>query len=357
MKNKIRIGYLIGSSEIGGTEKMILTIAKNIDKNLFDFVFFCIKGEGKFTEKLRKLNYKVYVLNLKKNPFSFIKLFIYIKREKIDILQSFLFVANIIGRIYGKLIKIKLIISSQRSTDEWRKWYHWFIERITKNLVDIYISNSYTAKDVLIKKAKIPRKKIKVIYNGIEIPEKIEKLKKDYIAIGTIGNLRKAKGHFNLIKAAKIVVEKYKNVKFYIIGEGELKEEILKMIKEEKLENFFILTGYVEDVYSYLKIFDVFVLPSLWEGCPVSLLESMGYGIASITTDVGDVPYIIENGKDGFIVEKNDYLKLSEKIIYLIENEEERKKIGEKAREKIKNYFSYEEMIKKYSSIYLGVEK
>jgi len=357
MKNKIRIGYLIGSSEIGGTEKMILTIAKNIDKNLFDIVFFCIRGEGKFTEKLRKLNYKVYILNLKKNPFSFIKLFIYIKREKIDILQSFLFVANIIGRIYGKLLKIKLIISSQRSTDEWRKWYHWLIERITKNFVDIYISNSYTAKDVLIKKAKIPRKKIKVIYNGIEIPEKIEKLKKDYIAIGTIGNLRKAKGHFNLIKAAKIVVEKYKNVKFYIIGEGELKEEILKMIKEEKLENFFILTGYVEDVYSYLKIFDVFVLPSLWEGCPVSLLESMGYGIASITTDVGDVPYIIENGKDGFIVEKNDYLKLSEKIIYLIENEEERKKIGEKAREKIKNYFSYEEMIKKYSSIYLGVEK
>jgi glycosyltransferase involved in cell wall biosynthesis len=357
MKNKIRIGYLIGSSEIGGTEKMILTIAKNIDKNLFDFVFFCIKGEGKFTQKLRELNYKVYVLNLKKNPFSFIKLFIYIKREKIDILQSFLFVANIIGRIYGKILKIKLIISSQRSTDEWRKWYHWLIERITKNLVDIYISNSYTAKDVLIKKAKIPRKKIKVIYNGIEIPEKIEKLKKDYIAIGNIGNLRKAKGHFNLIKAAKIVVEKYKNVKFYIIGEGELKEEILKRIKEEKLENFFILTGYVEDVYSYLKIFDIFVLPSLWEGCPVSLLESMGYGIASIATDVGDVSYIIENGKDGFIVEKNDYLKLSEKIIYLIENEEERKKIGEKAREKIKKYFSCEEMVEKYASIYLGIER
>jgi glycosyltransferase involved in cell wall biosynthesis len=364
MKNKIKIGYLIGSSEIGGTEKMILTIAKNIDKNLFDIVFFCIRGEGKFTQKLRELNYKVYVLNLKKNPFLFIKLFIlfiklftHIKREKIDILQSFLFLGNIIGRIYGKLLKIKLIISSQRSTDEWRKWYHWLIERITKNFVDIYISNSYAAKDVLIKKAKVPRKKIKVIHNGIEIPEKIEKLKKDYIAIGTIGNLRKAKGHFNLIKAAKIVVEKYKNVKFYIIGEGGLKEEILKRIKEEKLENFFILTGYVENVYSYLKIFDIFVLPSLWEGCPVSLLESMGYGIASIATDVGDVPYIIENGKDGFIVEKNDYLKLSEKIIYLIENEEERKKIGEKAREKIKKYFSYEEMIKKYSSIYLGVEK
>jgi len=336
---------------------MILTISKYIDKNIFDFVFFCIKGNGKFTEKLKKENCKLYVLNLKKDPFSFIKLFIYIKKEKIEILQSFLFVANIIGRIYGKILKIKLIISSQRSTDPWRKWYHWVIERITKNLVDIYISNSYAAKDILIKKAKIPRKKIKVIHNGIEIIENIEKLKKDYIAIGTIGNLRKAKGYFNLIKTAKIVIEKFKNVKFYIIGEGELKGEILKRIKEEKVEEFFILTGYVEDVSQYLKIFDIFVLPSLWEGCPVSLLESMSYGIASIATDVGDVSYIIENGKSGFIVEKNDYIKMAEKIIYLIENEEERKKLGEEARERIKKYFSFEEMIKKYASIYLDVEK
>jgi len=357
MKNKIKIGYLIGSSEIGGTEKMILTIVKNIDKDIFDFVFFCIKGKGKFTEKLRKLNYKVYILNLKKNPISFIKLFIYLKKEKLNIIQSFLFVANIIGRIYGKLLKIKLVISSQRSTDPWRKWYHWVLERITKNLVDIYISNSYAAKDILIKRAKIPSKKIKVIHNGIEIPEKVEKIKKDYIAIGTIGNLRKAKGYFNLIKAAKIVIEKFKNVKFYIIGEGDLKEEILKRIKKEKIEDFFILTGYVEDIYNYLKIFDIFVLPSLWEGCPVSLLESMGYKIASIATNVGDVPYIIEDGKNGFIVERNDYLKLSEKIIYLIENEKERNEMGERAREKIKKYFSYEEMIKKYASIYLGIER
>jgi len=357
MKDKIKIGYMIGSSEIGGTEKMILMTIKNIDKNIFDFVFFCIKGNGKFTEKLKEENFKVYVFNLKKDPFSFIKLFLYIKKEKIDVLQTFLFVANILGRIYGKLLKIKLLISSQRSTDPWRKWYHWLLERITKNFVDIYISNSYAGKEILVKKAKVPRKKIIVIHNGIEIPEKIEKLKKEYIAIGTIGNLRKAKGYFNLIKAANIVVRRFKNVKFYIVGEGEMKDEILERIRNEKLENFFVFTGYVENVYDYLKIFDIFVLPSLWEGCPVSLLESMGYGIASIATDVGDVSYIIDNGIDGMVVEKNDYIKLAEKIIYLIENWEERERMGERAKEKIKRYFSCEEMVKKYASIYLRVEK
>jgi len=354
MGNKIKIGYLIGSSEIGGTEKMILTLAKHLDRKIFDIVFFCIKGEGKFIEKIRNENFKIYVLNLKRNPFHFINLFLYLKRENLDILQSFLFAGNIIGRIYGKLLKIKFIISSQRSTEPWRKWYHWFIEKLTKNLPDIIISNSYSAREILIKKGKIPRKKIKVIPNGIEIPEKIEKIKDEkHIIIGTVGNLRKAKGHFNLIEAAKIVVEKFKNVRFYIIGEGELKEAILEKIKKNGLDKYFVLTDFVENVFEYLKIFDIFVLPSLWEGCPVSLLEAMGFGIPCIASNVGDIPYIIENGENGFIVEKNDYKKMAERIIQLIENENLREKMGQKAREKVKKWYSFEEMVNSYASIYL----
>ncbi|MCM8785180.1 MAG: glycosyltransferase [Candidatus Omnitrophica bacterium] len=358
MENKIKIGYLIGSSDIGGTEKMILTLVKNLDKNKFEIIFFCIKGKGRFTEKLKEENFKVYIVNLKKNPFSFINLFFILKRENLDILQSFLFVANILGRIYGKILGIKLIISSQRSTDPWRKWYHWFLERITKRWVDLIISNSYSAKEILIKKGRIPRKKIKVIPNGIQILENLEKVeKKDFIVIGTIGNLKKAKGYFYLIDAAKIVIEKFKNVRFYIIGEGELKQEILKRIKKYSIEQYFVLTGYVENIYDYLRIFDIFVLPSLWEGCPVSLLESMGYGIASIATDVGDVPYIIENGETGYIVKSGDYKKMAERIINLIENKELREKIGQKAREKIKKDYYFEEMVKAYASTYNKVDR
>ncbi|MCM8772294.1 MAG: glycosyltransferase [Candidatus Omnitrophica bacterium] len=354
MGNKIKIGYLIGSSEVGGTEKMVLELAKNLDRKIFDFVFFTLKGEGKFTQKIRQENFKIYVLNLKKNPFSLINLLLYLKREKLDILHSFLFVANIIGRIYGKILRIKFIISSQRSTEPWRKWYHWLLERFTKNFVNLIISNSYSAKEILIRKAKISRKKIKVIPNGIKIPEKKEFLKnKDFFVIGTVGNLRKAKGHIYLIESSKIVLEKIKNVKFYIVGEGELKDLILNKIKKENLENYFVLTGFVDNIYEYLKTFDIFVLPSLWEGCPVSLLEAMGYGLPCVATNVGDVPYIIENGKDGFIVKKEDCKEMAEKIIYLIENEDVRKQFSEKAQEKIRKYFNLEEMIHSYSSIYL----
>jgi glycosyltransferase involved in cell wall biosynthesis len=356
MGNKVKIGYLIGSSEIGGTEKMILTIVKHLDRKIFDIIFFCIKGEGKFTKELRKENFKIYVFDLKKKPFLFITLFFHIKREKIDILQSFLFVSNILGRIYGKLAGIKFIISSQRSTDPWRKWYHWFLERITKKWVDLIISNSYSAREVLIKKGKIARKKIKVIPNGIEIPEKIEKVNKDYIVIGSIGNLKKAKGYFNLIKAGKIVIEKFNNVKFYILGEGELKEEIVRRIEKNGLSEYFVLTGYIENIYEYLKIFDIFVLPSLWEGCPVSLLESMGYGIPPVATDVGDVPYIIENGENGYIVKSTDYKEMAKRIINLIENKDLRERMGKKAREKIKKWYSFEEMVNSYASIYLEVK-
>ncbi|MCM8818733.1 MAG: glycosyltransferase [Candidatus Omnitrophica bacterium] len=353
MENKIKIGYLIGSSEIGGTEKMILTIAKHLDKNIFQIVFFCIKGKGKFTEKIKQEGFKVYVFNFKKNPFSFITLFLYLKKEKLDILQTFLFVGNIIGRIYGRILRIK-VISSQRSTEPWRKWYHWFLEKITKNFASLIISNSYSAKEILVRKGRIKRNKIKVIPNGIEIPEKIERniVKKDVVIVGTVGNLRKAKGHIYLIKSAKVVVEKFKNIRFYIVGEGELKNVIFDTIKKEKLQDYFILTGFVENVSEYLKIFDIFVLPSLWEGCPVSLLEAMGYELPCIATDVGDIPYIIENGKDGFIFKKGDYKKMAEIIIRLIEDENLRKEIGQKARRKIKKYYSFEKMVNLYASIY-----
>lgn len=351
--NKIKIAYLIGSSEIGGTEKMILTLVKYLDKKYFDPIFFCIKGNGKFTEKLKFMGWKTYILNLKRNPFDFLKLFLLLRKEDPHILHCFLFVANILGRIYGKLLRINFIISSQRSTDPWRKWYHWLIEKITVRWVDTIISNSFKAKEILVKKG-IPENKIIVIPNGIEIPTvKEKKEKKDKIIIGTIGNLKRAKGHFYLIEVGKIIVQFYRNVLFYIIGEGELKKEIIKKIEEENLKDFFILTGYVENINDYLEKFDIFILSSLWEGCPVSLLESMSYGIPPISFDVGDVSYIIDDGVNGFIIKKGDYRKMAEKVIILIQDEKLRKKMGENARKKILEKFSFETMVKNFSSIYL----
>ncbi|MCD6407784.1 glycosyltransferase, partial [bacterium] len=311
---KIRIFYLIGSSEIGGTEKMLFSLIENLDKQKFQVSVIGIKGEGKFTEELRKRKIKLYVFNLKKNLFSFFNLLKLLKKEKPDILHSFLFAGNITGRITGKLAGIKIVISSQRSEDKWRKWYHWMIDRITAGWTDLIISNSFAGKKVLIEKGKISPEKIKVIPNGIEIPSLPSRKEKKNLVVGTVGNLRKVKGHIYLIKAAIEILKDFPEVKFVVIGEGELKNFLMEEIKKAGIEKNFIFTGFVPEPMKYVREFDVFVLTSLWEGCPVSLLEAMSMGVVPVAFGVGDVPYIIKDGEEGFVVEPCNYNELARKI-------------------------------------------
>ncbi|OQX78623.1 MAG: hypothetical protein B6D56_08475, partial [Candidatus Omnitrophica bacterium 4484_70.1] len=158
--NRVKILYLVNSSEIGGTEKSLLLLIDNIDKTKFDISIVCLRGAGIFTKELKNRNIPVFIFNIKKKPLTIFNVYITVKKINPDIIQSFLFVSNIIGRILGKLAGVKVIISSQRSVDKWRKWYHWKIDRLTSKFTTLIISNSFSGKKVLIEKGKINPKKI-----------------------------------------------------------------------------------------------------------------------------------------------------------------------------------------------------
>lgn len=349
---KIKIFYLIGSSEIGGTEKMLFSLIENLNKDKFQIAVIGIKGKGKFTEELRKRKIELYVLNLKKNFFSFFKLLKILKNKKPDILHCFLFAGNIIGRIAGKLAGVKVIISSQRSEDKWRKWYHWLIDRITVRWADLIISNSYAGKKVLVEKGKIPAEKIKVIPNGIKIISGEKRKEKKELIVGTVGNLKKAKGHIYLIKAAIRVLKNFPEVKFVLIGEGGLKNFLMEKVEEAGIKKNFIFTGFIPEVIEYVKEFDVFVFTSLWEGCPVSLLEAMSMGVVPVSFGVGDIPYIVGDGREGFIVPPYDYVELARRIEMLLKDKELREEMGKKAKERIEKEFNLKKMIERHEKLY-----
>ena len=352
-----KIVFLIGSSEIGGTEKMVISLAENIKKYGFLPVLIGLKGKGEFSEILEKKDLKFYILDLKKNPFSIIKLLKILRKEKPLILQSFLYTANIIGRIVRKFVHIPVVISGQRSTDNWRKWYHWKIDLLTVKWCDAIISNSHAGKKVLVEKGIAPEK-IYVIPNGINFKKEVKKIRKEEIGIeenqpvvGCVGNLRKAKGHIYLIKSAKKILKIYPETKFIIVGKGNLEGYLKKEVKRNKMERNFLFAGFISEPEKIISIFDIFVLPSLWEGFPVSLLEAMSLKKPVVATSVGDVPLIIKDGEEGIIVPPSDSESLASAIITLLKDEKLRKKMGEKAFEKVKNY-SLEKMIERYVSFY-----
>ena len=362
--NRIKILYLVNSSEIGGAEKSLLLLIDNIDRTKFEISVICLRGTGIFTEELKIRNIPVFIFNIKKKPFSIFNVYITIKRIKPDIIQSFLFISNIIGRIAGKLAGVKVIISSQRSVDKWRRWYHWKIDRLTSKFTTLIISNSFSGKRVLVEKGKIKSKKIIVIPNGVKSNQKRKPYLKREIGfdveetvIGTVGNLREVKDHKTFIKVASEISRKFQNIKFLIAGKGPLERELKKIAELSGLKKKIVFVGFIKEIEKVYSAIDIFVLTSFWEGCPLSILEAMSFGIPVVSFSVGDVPYIIQNGKDGFFVKDRDFTELIEKIKLLLKNETLRDKIGKNAKEKIRREFTVEKMVKRYTDIYLNLLK
>ncbi len=131
-----------------------------------------------------------------------------------------------------------------------------------------------------------------------------------------------------------------------IIGEGKERPKLEGLIKKYSLEDKVLLAGRIPDAYKYLKAFDVFVLPSLKEGFPWIILEAMAAELPIVATKVGALPEIIENGREGFLVEPKNSQTLAEKIKWLLENPQEAKVMGIQAKAKLAKEFSFQRMIK-----------
>ncbi len=355
MKNKIL--YILPSAEIGGTEKMVICLGSGIRAFNFQPIVLTLQHRGLFHEILETHSIKNYHLDLKKKPLSgLIRCIFILFKEKPQLMHSFLFTGNIFARCL-KIFFCVPLVCSQRSTDNWRKKIHWLIERYTCFLCSLIISNSSAGKKVLMEKAAISSKKIIVIPNGIDVKavrQKIESSKitsHSGIIVGSIGNLRKAKGYDILIEAANIVCKKRNDIKFVILGKGSLKSYLQKKIRQLKLSDAVKLYGFVNDVYKYISGFDIVIIPSLWEGFPVVALEAMACGKPIIATTAGDLPLIIQDGVNGLLVRPKDAHAMADAIIKLADKPELMKEMGKRSEDLVER-FSLKNMIEEYRRVY-----
>jgi len=196
----------------------------------------------------------------------------------------------------------------------------------------------------------IPEDKISVVPNGLEdfaaqTDVFREKNQNSKCTILFLSNLIKAKGLFDVIKAAPRVLDKYRNASFIFAGDWfrqEDKERIFSFIKEHNLSQNVTFTGPVagkEKERYYLRS-DIFILPSYNEGQPFVILEAMAAGLPVITTDTGAIKETVIDGENGFIVEKGNPQQIAEKIILLIEKKNTRREMGSKNRERFLKYYT-----------------
>lgn len=373
MHNRIKVMHIVSNFETGGMENGVVNICNNLDRTRFIPLLCCINGLG---TKINSLKSDVKVKNMNfpegKAPFRPVSLSKYFKQEKPHIVHTHGWGGGMYdGIIAAKLAKIPVVINGHHGRRNYSKFQVLMQKYLTK-FCDISLSVSNSLKNKVVDETKIPKDDIKVIRNGVDtslftgeydttgLKKEIKdhygfSINSDSFVVGMIASLRPAKNQILLLKAVKILTGNNHNIdlKVLLVGDGPNRELIEKYIEENQLTNICIL-GKRKDVPQLLSLFNLFILTSVTnvEGLSNVILEAMSSGIPVISTKSIGVEELIQNNKNGFIVNEKNIEGFSKKIEFLANNRNKLVEMSENARKYIKNNFSIEKMISQYENVY-----
>lgn len=362
---KIRVVQLISSWGSGGSENGLSLMGDMYDKDSISLLIvnFC---PGNVSDLWWKRHGAKYISFPQKAPTlgCAIQLFKLLKREKPDVVDIYGLRMNLVGRIVAKLTGVPVILSNVRQTDDWRKWYHVWLDRITSIFVDMYVSNSEAGRQVTIKREKISAHKIKVIYNGValnvfqtnvsrkQILETAGVHKPDKFVFLTAARFRYEKGHGILVKAIADYREQLEGSVFLFAGDGEYLQDIKDLTKQLGVDDMIKFLGKHDDIPALMKSVDCFILPSFFEGLPRSVAEAMAAGLPVIATNVSGTPELVDDGITGILVPPKNSEKLGMEIVKLKNNPQIAMSMGKAGFEKAQKYFDIKKVVEQTANFY-----
>jgi glycosyltransferase involved in cell wall biosynthesis len=367
---KVDVMILNLGKQFGGVEKYITQIIENIDSETIN-LHVCVRKNQLFSKVLNKYYSKsINILELDLNKGNIIKsIFLlcrYLKNNKISVIHNNGITASLFGTISGKIIKVdKVITTIHGFSDDDRMErqklvkiiFNW-LEKILFYFNDNYIAVSFAIKEHLVNKG-LNSNKIDVIHHGINLnnhllEEHDNKSLTGKINICSIGRLEKIKGYEYLIKALKEYLKTEEdNIICNIVGDGSERKNLEKLCEELQIKKNVRFLGYLDNVEQVLKKSDIYVQPSLNEAFGISLLEAMKFGKPVIASEVGGIPEIIKNNKNGLLFKNKDYCELASKIKELVKNDKLRNEIGKEARKSVESNFQIKKSIQRIEEYYL----
>lgn len=359
---RIKVLSLQTGSVIGGSELMAFSFLSRIDQSKFDVTVCFSWTEGPVSEMYRQKGIEVFHLGHRPTYRVIWRLWKLLSRRHFDSMDIYGLRINIIGRILGSLSGHRVIITSQRSVDDWRRLWHIWLDRLTSHWVTLYISNIYASAKRLQEREKVPHSRIQVIHNGIDITPFAQAqvgLVRRQLAIETISavitcvaNFREVKGHRILIDAVAALHAQNPDSYLWLVGDGPLRSETEHQVRVLGLEGAVKFLGQRSDVPHILADTDIFVLASLWEGMPGVILEAMAARLPVVATSVGGIPEVVVHGQTGYLVPPTDPQALAAALTRLLEDKRLRLEMGRAGHRRVRSHFSLDAKVRELENIY-----
>ena len=373
MNKRIRVLHVAEAA--GGVERYLQTLFKYSDKEQVENILVCSQNYD--YEKFKRLADRVIVLKMAHqiNPSSDIKvekaLRRIIKQLKPDIVYAHSSKAGALARIADLGLKNKVIYNphgwafNMQQSAKKKEMYKW-VEKISVHFCDKIVCISDAEKESALREKICKPSKLQVIYNGVDleaikntIPKTRAELNvpEDTFVVGMVGRLSKQKAPDVFVKAAKLIKDKIPNAYFLMVGDGELRGQVENLIHQYDLGSSFLITGWVDNPTAYMKIMDVGMLLSRWEGFGLVLPEYMACGVPIVATNVDAIPNIIKDGVNGMLVNKDSFVGVQKVCTGLKNDTELKDRIIASAKSMVRNKFGAKRVAKESIGLYKDLEK
>ena len=363
---RLKVMMLTVGLEVGGTENQALELSSRLDRRRFYVTVCALKGEGAIASELRDRGIKVVALSGKgkwdvRVPF---RLWRVLRAERPDIIHAFLFLSNIISRVMGRCLNVPVVMGSYRGVEIWKSWPFVFIDRMTSGWTQTMTCCSHAVRQSVLSRIGGSPEKYVAIHNGVDVARfggrslltRADLGLPDHVGvIGTVCRLNEPlKGLANLLQAfARLLTEPgMDHCRLLLVGDGPSRSRLEDLAMTLGISKYVVFAGMRRDVEQILPLIDLFVLPSLYEGFGIAIIEAMAASRPVVATAVGGIPEIVVQGETGLLVPPGDVAGLAGAMCRILSHPERAAAYGAAGLRRVCERFSIEIAVKRHEDLY-----
>lgn len=361
---RARVLYLSHAFMVGGAEEMVLNLVRHLPDR-FEPCVSCINQAGPIGEEIRNTGVPFRVLGLDpgiRRPWSLIGIQRHLRELQPDIVHTFLLTASLYGRLAAMLAHVPIIVGTEVNIYEKKRARHALAERLLMRGTDRVIVSAESVRDFYIQQIQADPARVEVIYNAVDWSQLGTTMAPDALRAsagvpaaaplaGIIARLTEQKAHRYLFDAMASTPG-LASLHLLVVGDGELGDDLRARVECLGLSARVHFLGARRDLGNLLAAIDLFVMPSLWEGLPLSMVLAMGAGLPVVATRVAGIPEVVQDGVTGMLVPPADMTALGSAMARLVSDPALRQTLGAAAAAFVRPRFGVDQYVESVTRVY-----
>lgn len=370
----IRVLYVIGSLDVGGSERQLVELLRRIDRSLIAPAVLCLTSEGPLAADVRELGITVDAIGyegfrIKRHPVRTLAALWRLRARIVafapDVVHTVLFWACVLGTLAARSAGVPVVIGSRRGLGHFRRELSrgvLAVEAAANRRTDVFVANAEAVRLDAIAGENLPGDRVRVIYNGVDA-ERLDPRSRaeararlgvaaDARLLVVVANLIAYKGHRVLLDAFSDVKARLPKAEIALLGDGVEREALEAQALRAGLASAVRFVGSTPEVRTWLAAADLVVHPSFEEGFCNAILEAMAAGRAVVATNVGGIPEAVVDGDTGWLVPPRDADALASAICDVVPAPDRLARAGEAGRERVRQHFLLDRTVHAHEMLY-----